>query len=195
MSRLADVIGLHRIPVAMRTFLQDLRFASRLLAGSPGFALVAALTLALGIASTATVYTWIDSLLLHPFPGASRTGELAILEMQDPAAPNGGTSVSWLDYTDFRDHLKSASGFALQRYAAFAMGDAADARLVWGELVSPGYFQALGIEPVLGNFFAQTPNADTPGGYAAVVISERLWRAALHADRRIVGKKIGRAHV
>ena len=174
----------------MRTIWQDLRFACRLLTGSPGFALVAALTLALGIASTATVFTWIDSLLLHPFPGAARPGELAVLEMQIPNAPNGGTSISWPDYLDFRDRLKLVSGIAMQRWAAFSLGDADDARLVWGELVSAGYFETLGIRPVKGSLVAPSRNADTPGAWPAAVISERLWRGYFHADGGIAGKTV-----
>lgn len=174
----------------MRTFLQDIRFAFRLLSGSPGFTLLAALTLALGIAATATVFTWIDSLLIHPFPGASRSNQLAVLEMQIPAAPNGGTSVSWLDYTDFRDHLKLVSGLAVQREAAFALGDTTSARLAWGELVSADYFEVLGVHPLMGRVFVRSPNADTPGAYPVVVISERLWRGYFRADPRIVGRTV-----
>jgi predicted permease len=174
----------------MRTLLQDIRFAVRLLTRSPGFTLLAALTLALGIASTATVFTWIDSLLIHPFPGASRGSELAVIEMQIPTAPNGGTSVSWLDYTGFRDHLKLVSGMAVTREAAFALGDTTNARLSWGELVSAGYFQVLGIQPLLGSVFVHSPNADTPGAYPVVVISERLWRGYFRADPRVIGKTV-----
>jgi predicted permease len=174
----------------MRTLLQDVRFAGRLFSGSPGFALLAALTLALGIAATATVFTWIDSLLLRPFPGAARGSDLAVLEMQIPTAPNGGTSVSWLDYTDFRDHLKLVSGVALQRYAALALGDSNSARLVWGELVSCDYFQVLGVRPLLGNVFVPSAAGDAPGAYPATVISERLWRGYFRADPRIVGRTV-----
>ncbi len=174
----------------MRTIWQDLRFALRLFTGSPGFALVAALTLALGIASMATVFTWIDSLLLRPYPGARNSGELAVLEMQTPTAPNGGTSLSWQDYLDFRDHLKLVSGLALNREASFALGDLDNARLVWGELVSGGYFEALGIRPLLGSMLVGSRTADTPGAYPVAVISARLWRGYFHSDRRIAGKTI-----
>ena len=174
----------------MRTIWQDLRFAFRLLTGSPGFAMVAALTLALGIAATATVFTWIDSLLVHPFPGVRAPGELSVLEMQIPTAPNGGTSISWPDYLDFRDHLKLVSGLALEREAAFALGEEADTRLVWGELVSAGYFETLGVRPLLGSMFVASPGSDAPGAYPAAVISERLWRSYFQADRRIIGKTI-----
>jgi predicted permease len=190
MKRLEPARELHESIAAMRTIWQDLRFAFRLLTGSPGFALVAALTLALGIASTATVFTWIDSLLLHPYPGASSPDELSVLEMQTPTAPNGGTSLSWVDYEDFRDHLKLVSNLALQRQAAFALGDADDARLVWGELVSGGYFDTLGVRPLLGSMFVASRQADMPGAYPVAVISARLWRSYFRADRRIIGKTV-----
>ena len=100
------------------------------LSGSPGFAAVAVLTLGLGIACTTTVFSWIDSVLLHPYPGTARSEELAALEMVTAGAPNGGTAVSWLDYRDYRDRLKSLSGIAAapavrlhpRRWAAGAPG-------------------------------------------------------------------------
>src|SRR6185369_16771140 len=91
---------------AMRNVMQDVRFGLRVLSNSPAFSAVAALTLGLGIACTTTVFSWIDSVLIHPFPGTSHSEELASLEMITTGAPNGGTSVSWLDYRDYRDNLK-----------------------------------------------------------------------------------------
>jgi predicted permease len=167
----------------MRTLLQDFRFAVRLLSGSPAFTAVAVLTLAVGIASTTTVFSWIDSLLLHPFHGAARAGELAVLEMSIPGAPNGGTSVAWLDYTDFRDHLTLASGVTLQRYCALSLGDSRSARPAWGELVSANYFDVLGIQPVQGRLYL-------PDRQPVAVISERLWRNYFRGDPAIVGKAI-----
>ncbi len=174
----------------MRTLIQDLRFALRILSGSPGFAAVAVLTLALGIASTTTVFSWIDSLLLHPYPGAARSEDLAVLEMSIPSAPNGGTSVSWLDYTDYRDHLKLVSGLTPQRYCSLSIGDSETARLAWGELVSASYFEVLGVQPILGRMFVSGGQADTPGAYPVTVISERLWRSYFASDPKIIGKSI-----
>ena len=94
---------------AMRHLLQDVRFGLRVLSGSPAFASVAVLTLGLGIASTTTVFSWIDAMLLHPYPGTSHSEELASLEMITAGAPNGGTNISWADYRDYRDRLLGLS--------------------------------------------------------------------------------------
>src|SRR5689334_9791159 len=133
MSLLAFAAGLQRRMTAMRIFLQDLRFAIRILSGAPTLAIVAVLTLALGIASAATVFSWIDGLLWRPYPGVDRAGELAVLEMSIASAPNGGTNVSWLDYLDYRSHLNFARGVTVQRYTSFSVGEGPSARLAWGE--------------------------------------------------------------
>lgn len=174
----------------MRTLLQDLRFALRIFSGARSFAAVAVLTLALGLAAAATVFSWIDGLLLHPYPGVARGDALAVLEMSIPSAPNGGNAVSWLDYTDYRDHLKLVSGLTLQRYCAMTIGDAGAARLAWGELVSASYFEVLGVQPILGRMFVSGAAADTAGAYPVAVISERLWRSYFDSDPKIVGKSI-----
>jgi predicted permease len=181
---------LQRTNSAMQTFIRDCQFALRLLSSNPGFAAVAVLTLALGIASSATVFAWIDSLLLHPYPGAAQSEQLAVLEMSIPSAPNGGTSVSWLDYTDYRDHLRLVKALAPQRYCSLSIGDSETARLAWGEVVSAGYFEVLGVKPILGSTFVSGGRSDVPGAYPVTVISERLWRGHFGSDPRIVGSSI-----
>ncbi|MBZ5728414.1 MAG: ABC transporter permease [Acidobacteriia bacterium] len=175
---------------AMRHLLQDVRFGLRVLSGSPAFAFVAMLTLGLGIASTTTVFSWIDAMLLHPYPGTSHSEELASLEMITAGAPNGGTNISWADYRDYRDRLLGLSGLAVHRQCAFTLGDAQPARLAWGELVSGNYFEVMGVKPLLGRVFAQEEAGDSLGAYPVAVISARLWRSYFHSDPAIAGKTL-----
>ena len=169
---------------------QDIRFGLRILSGSPAFAAVAVLTLGLGIASTTTVFSWIDTVLLHPYPGTTRSDELAAVEMITTGAPNGGTSISWMDYRDYRDRLKSLSGLAVRRQVAFTLGDGQPSRLSWGELVSGNYFQVMGVKPLLGRVFSREESGDSLGAYPVTVISERLWRSQFRADPAIAGKTV-----
>jgi predicted permease len=174
----------------MRNLLQDVRFGLRVLWSSPGFAAVAALTLGLGIACTTTVFSWVDGVLLHPYTGTERSDDLAGLEMITSAAPNGGTSVSWPDYRDYRDRMKAFSGLAVHRQCAFSLGDERSARLAWGELVSGNYFDVMGVKPQVGRVFTREENADSLGAYPVVVISARMWRSYFHSDPAIAGKTV-----
>jgi hypothetical protein len=93
----------------MNTLVQDVRFALRQLRKSPGFALTAVLTLALGIGANTTILSWISSTLLNPIPGVTRTGNMFTLtrgEKNDHPSP----PLSYPDYVDLRDNAKSLSG-------------------------------------------------------------------------------------
>ena len=158
---------------------------------SPGFTAVAVFTLALGIAATTTVFSWIDNLLLRPFPGARQGEQLAVLETADPDAPNGAHGFSYLEYRDYRAGLKSFSGIAAHRQDVFSMGDAASGiQPVWGELVSGNYFRVLGVRPALGRFFTAEEDGDKLGAYPVAVISYALWRQRFHGDARAIGKTL-----
>jgi predicted permease len=174
----------------MRTSLRNIRFAFRVLWSSPGFTAVAMLTLGLGMACTTTVFSWIDTVMLHPFPGTARSDELAVFEMVTPSAPNGGTNVSWPDYRDFRDSMTTLAGVAARRQAPFTLGEGTAPRLAWGELVSINYFDVMGVKPVLGRFFTDDERRDAPDAYPAVVISASLWRSYFRSDPAIAGKSV-----
>ncbi|MCC6394761.1 MAG: ABC transporter permease [Bryobacterales bacterium] len=174
----------------MRTLLQDLRFGLRLLKASPGFTFVAVFTLAVGIAASATVFGWVDGLLLRPFPGARHGEQLAVLEASMPVAPNGANQISYVEYLDYRRNLKSLSGLAIHHEDVFTLGDGASSQPVWGELVSGNYFDVLEVKPALGRFFTREEDADLPGAFPVAVISDRLWRSRYHADPDVAGKRL-----
>ncbi|MBS1826689.1 MAG: ABC transporter permease [Acidobacteria bacterium] len=170
----------------MRTILQDLRYGLRFFLGSPGLTTVAVVTLALGIAANTTVFSWIDALLLHPFPGVA--GErLAVLESVSVTAPSTANRISLIEYEDYRDNLRSVEGLVAHREEVFTLGeDGANPQAVWGQVVSPNFFSMLGVESAAGRVFAAAEDAAQP----VVVISWRLWRTRFHSDARLIGKTI-----
>ncbi len=166
----------------------DLRYGLRMMRRNPGFAAVVTLTLAIGIASSATVFSWIDAVLLQPISGVADPARLVTLET---VASNGDwITTSYPDFIDFRDHLKLFDGIAVTRPAVFSVGQEAHAERVWGELVSGNYFSVLGVSPELGRLFLPSEYGDAPGAYPIAVISDRYWRSHYDADPAIVGRTI-----
>ncbi|MGC1293585.1 MAG: ABC transporter permease [Alloacidobacterium sp.] len=172
----------------MNSLLQDLQHAMRMIRRNPGFAAVTIFTLALGIATSSTVFGWVDAILLHPLPGVEQPDRLVALETLAP----GGAFVtnSYPDYIDFRDRLKLVSGIAVTHPAAFSVGQEEHAERVWGELVSGNFFSVLGTKAELGRTFLPEEYGDKPGAFPVVVISDRFWRSHFNVDPQIAGKTI-----
>ena len=166
---------------------QELRQSLRMLRHNPGFTLVVVLTLAIGIGVNATIFRWVDAILLHPLTGVADPGRLVALETTTP----GGDFVtnSYPDFIDFRDRLKMIE-VAMTRPAAFSVGQRDHAERVWGELVSGNYFAVLGAKAQLGRVFLPSEYGDKPGGYPVAVISDRYWRSHFGADTGVVGRTI-----
>ena len=172
----------------MRPLLQDLRYGVRVSLKSPGFTLITVITLAVGIAINATVFSWIDSVLLRPIPGTADAGRLAVFET---LAPNREPlTTSYADYRDYRDHLKLVQGLALHQLQALSVGEEGHAERVWGELVSGNYFAVMGVQPIKGRVFSPDEYGDKQGGYPVAVISDRLWQHLYQGDAAAIGGKI-----
>jgi predicted permease len=173
----------------MGTLWQDLKYGIRVLKGSPGFTLVAVLTLALGIAASITVFSWIEDTLLRPLPGVSAGGRLVAFESTEPNRE--GHNISYRDFRDFRDHLRLLSGVAVSdQPEAFSVGEGERAERVWGEMVSGNYFAVLGVRPVAGRFFSPEEQGDKPGAAPVAVIGEGLWRSRFRGDPKAIGSTI-----
>ena len=172
----------------MRTLLQDLRYGVRISLKKPGTALVAVLTLAVGVAATTTVFSWIDGILLRPIQGVQDPGRLASFEN---LAPDGrAMTTSYQDFREYRDHLKLISGLAATRPTAFSLGQGDHPVRVFGELVSGNYFAVLGVKPVLGRTFTPDEFGDSEGSYPVAVIGQNLWRTAFNSDPRVLGRAV-----
>src|SRR5215469_822531 len=170
----------------MNVFLQDLRYGLRVLRKSPGFAVLAVLTLALGIGANSTIFSWINSTVLNPIPGVQHSNE-------DTEVTTGGSRnynpLAYPDYRDLRDQNRGFSSLIAMSLRAMSMTADGRPQRVWGTLVSANYFDALGVHPVLGRGFL--PVEDTkPGGAPVAVISYRVWQTRFGGDPAIIGRKI-----
>jgi predicted permease len=173
---------------ALPAFTKDVWFGLRILRRGPWFTTIVVLTLALGIAVNTTVFSWINSVLLHPFPEVGDPQELALIETVTPAGEYL-VNTSVLDYLDYRENLKLVSGVALGRFTPLSIGDKGETARAWAELVSANYFDVLKVKPVLGRAFL--PEEVLHEGAAPVaVISYAMWHSRFRGSPQVLGKTI-----
>lgn len=173
----------------MQTFLQDLHYAARTLRNSPGFTLVAVLTLALGIGANTAIFSVVDGLLVRPLP-VPEPGRLALLAMP---RPNGQGDFEF-NYPLLRDYQRQNNVFdELCATAEMAVGLSAGTGGATDRhtalLVSGNYFRMLGVDAALGRTFAQTEGVEIDDA-AVVVIGHGLWRKSFDADPAVVGRSV-----
>ena len=171
----------------MNTLVQDIRYALRGLAKSPGFTLVAVLTLALGIGANSAVFSAVYSLLFDPLPFVDGDRVVAVWER----TPQGGDH-NEVSPANFRDFRREATG-SFEHLVAHAWWPAnltggAEPERVQGFRVSTDFFNSLGIEPLLGRTFA--PGEDAVAPSRVVVLSYGLWQRRFGGDHAIVGKTV-----
>ena len=171
----------------IESFLMDVRYSLRQLLRARTVSAIIIITLAIGIAATATVFSWTRSVLLDPLPGAGDPGRVMALETT--SASGSWTPTSWLDYIDFRKYLKSFDGLAAAYPTSLAISDDAHTERRWGELVSANFFDVLRVRPALGGFFPSSAD-ETQGAQPAVVISHDLWQSRWHGDSSVIGSVV-----
>jgi len=175
----------------MSTLYQDVRYGMRMLARNPGFTAVAVLTLALGIGANSTIFSWINSTLLHPIPGVTHTGEMFALSRGGTA--RSAPSFSYLDYVDLRDRNRSFSALMASDIRPMDLTGAGRPERVWGTLATANYFDVLGVRPILGR--GLLPGEEQkPGGAPVVVISYRLWQTHFGAEPTVLGRTVDVNH-
>ncbi len=173
----------------METLWQDLKYAARMLLKSPGFTLVAVLTLALGIGANAAVFTLVNEALLRPLPGIGHPEGLV-----DIGGTQQGSSfdnLSYLNYLDYRDRnrtLTGMAGFVLEaRAVSLTEGDSA--QRVYASMVTDNYFSVLEVQPAAGRFFVEE-EAVAAGTDPLVVLSHSFWQRHYRGDADIVGAEL-----
>jgi len=166
--------------------LQDIHFGLRMLLRNPGFSALAIFCLILGIGSNAAVFSWVEGILLHPYPAVAHQERLLMLAAtrRGDAGYNG---LSWPDLQDLQRSCTLCDAVIAEKIVGvtLSIGDRAESGA--GSLVSSNYFDALGIRPILGRGFE--PEEDYGrNAHPVAVISYELWQNRFHGDPSIVGK-------
>ena len=170
----------------MNTLLQDGRYALRLLRKSPGFTVVAVLTLALGIGANTAVFSVVDATLLKPLHFRNPSSLVMVWE-NDP----GGLSrfpASAPDLFDWEEQNHCFSGMAAFTEQPMNLTGTDQPEQVNVEQVSPSFFSVLGVGPILGRDFSA--GEDQPGKSNVAILSYGLWKSQFGGDPNIIGKAI-----
>ena len=172
----------------MTALWQDLRYALRTFRNRPTFAAVAILTIAIGIGANTTIFGWLRSLVLNPFPGAVDPDRIVAIEN---TAPDGEPlTTSYLDFRDFRNNLHLVNSLTAYRAYLFSVGEAPNVERAWGEMVSGSVFDMFGIKAEAGRFFSIDERDDAQNAHPVVVISHGYWKSHYGLNPSAVGSTL-----
>src|SRR5207302_8958977 len=136
-----------RVWLSADDFLQDLRFGARILRRSPGFAILAILCLTLGIGTNAAVFSWIEGILIRPYPLVAHQDRMFALTGTTRGAERGG--LSYPDFVDLKKNCTLFESFIIDRIVGTTLSVGDRAERASGGIVSANYFDALGVRPML----------------------------------------------
>lgn len=169
----------------MPTLPSDLRYSLRQMRKTPGMAVLAILTLALGVGANAAIFTVIESVLLRPLPYADSDRLVYIGPTGDEP---GFSGTSWLNYRDIHAQstlLQDVGGYS-EDVSVLETQDASQS--IAAPHVTTNLFSILGIQPLIGRTF--TDAEGQTGGPQVVLLSEGIWRQTFHGDSSIVGQAV-----
>jgi len=169
----------------MEALLQDLRYGFRMLVKSPGFTVVAIVTLALGIGANTALFSVIHGVLLSPLP-FPEPDQLVTLHENKPNFEGG--SISYPNFRDWQKDNHTFSALGLARTYAFSLTGIGEAEQVNGGFVSSDFFSVLGVNPVMGRTFA--PDEERVGAGPVALIGAGLWQRKFSSAPDILGKSI-----
>jgi putative ABC transport system permease protein len=167
------------------TLAQDLRYGVRTLAKSPAFATLAIVTLGLGIGANTAIFSVINGVFLKPLPYANGD-RLVLIRQSAPQASLQTVGVSIKELYDYRQQLSSFDGLVEFHQMSFDLLRRGEPDRVATGVVSPNFFDVLGIKPILGRTFVGTD--DDHGAEAVLVLGHAYWRARFGGDPNIVGQ-------
>ena len=170
---------------SLESLLQDIRYGLRTLIKTPGFAVVAILTLALGIGANTAVFSVVNGVLLNPLPFRD-ADRLVVLFQETQNFPEG--SISYPNFLDWQRNNQSFEAMAAYRGNGFSITGAGEPENVRGQRISSTFFPVLGVNPIVGRNFSA--DEDRLGANATVMISEGLWKRKFGSDPAIIGRRL-----
>jgi putative ABC transport system permease protein len=163
---------------------QDVTFACRQLVRSPGFTLVAVMTLALGIGATTAIFSAVQSVVLRPLPFRQPDRLVSVYEY----VRNNRSNVSAGNFVDGIEPVAAFSAVGAEQFSSFNLSDTGDTERVIGGRVTAGYFDVFNLPAAHGRVF--TKEEDQPGREQVVVLSHGLWTRRFGSDPAVVGRRI-----
>jgi putative ABC transport system permease protein len=164
---------------------KDVRFGLRMIRKSPGFAVAAILTLALGIGGTTAIFSFVDAVLLEPLPFPEAERIVNVWEKPPGGDRNG---ISTLNFLDWKKQNTVFTAMAAQTWSSATLTDTDVPVELRNGRVSAPYFEIFGAKPMLGRTFAV--DEDQPGKQYVVVLSHRVWQNRFGADPKIIGRSV-----
>src|SRR5215813_9297652 len=185
-DQIKEVYRDHRSIRLVETILQDVRFGLRMMRRNPGFTLLAILCLTVGIGATTAAFSWIEGILLRPFPAVAGQDRMVAVVGTTRGA-SGRDDVSWPDFQDLRKNSTQTDWFIADRVFGTTLSIGDRAEIASGSIVSANYFQALGVQPILGRPFEPDEEAGR-NAHPVTVISYPAWKTRYRGDPGILGK-------
>jgi putative ABC transport system permease protein len=169
----------------MTSLFQDFRYALRRLSRTPGFTIIAVLTLALGIGANTAIFTVIDAVLLRPLP-YSDPGRLVLLNEHTPRFPI--LSVSYQNLVDWREQSHVFTGVGAVRNFGVNLTGTDEPERLKAQMLNANVFELLGVQAFRGRTFL--PEEDKQGAPGVALISYALWQRRFSASDKVLGQSL-----
>jgi len=172
----------------MNSLLSDLRFAVRQIRRHPGFALIAAVSLAIGMGATSAVVNAAHHAILRPVPGAGAPDRLVEV-VQTNLTGSGSSGLSYQDFLDLRDQVEGWEAMAAFEFSLFSFSLGSEGERVSGMYFTPDYFDVMGLAPAQGRFIA--PEEDGLADPAPVVVlGYQFWQERFAGAPDVLGSTV-----
>jgi predicted permease len=172
----------------LETTLRDLRYSWRMQRRNAGLTLIIVLMLALGIGVNATVFCWLQTIVLNPLPGASDPTNLVSVVPYYQGHPNS-SGLSYPDFRDLADLKQVFSGVMGSHYTAAILTVNGENQWTYGRVATANSFDVLGVKPEKGRDFLPAEDKGE-GGHPVLVISHSLWQERFGGDPNIIGRNV-----